>query len=225
MPSAITMSSGKLNVPNDPILPFLEGDGTGPDIWKASTVRVMDAAVSKASTGGKKKIVWFEVLAGEKAFNKTGNWLPDDTVTAFQDYLVGIKGPLTTPIGGGIRSLNVAASASSWTCTSACASPVRWFRACSQPGQEAGRLRHGHLPRERRGHLRRHRVEEARSTPEAQEDARLHRQGVHQGTSPRSASARARRRAMDYFAAAMTQNGQDQGPPAAHGRRHSASSR
>jgi isocitrate dehydrogenase len=106
MSNAITMTSSGLRVPDDPILPFIEGDGTGPDIWRAS-VRVLDAAVAKAY-GGKRKITWQEVLAGEKAFNKTGNWLPDATLDAFKKYLVGIKGPLTTPIGGGIRSLNVA---------------------------------------------------------------------------------------------------------------------
>ncbi|MBI1853406.1 MAG: NADP-dependent isocitrate dehydrogenase [Planctomycetes bacterium] len=106
MPNAITMSSSGLRVPDDPILPFIEGDGTGPDIWRAS-VRAFDAAVAKAY-GGKRKITWLEVLAGEKSFNKTGNWLPDATLDAFKKYLVGIKGPLTTPIGGGIRSLNVA---------------------------------------------------------------------------------------------------------------------
>ena len=95
-----------LDVPDQPILPFIEGDGTGPDIWRAA-VRVFDAAVEKAY-GGKKKIHWMEVLAGEKAFNQTGEWLPEDTLTAYREYLVGIKGPLTTPIGGGIRSLNVA---------------------------------------------------------------------------------------------------------------------
>ena len=95
-----------LNVPDNPILPFIRGDGTGPDIWAAS-VRVFDAAVEKAF-GGKKKIAWFEVFAGEAAKNKFDNWLPDDTVEAFKEYLVGIKGPLTTPVGGGIRSLNVA---------------------------------------------------------------------------------------------------------------------
>ena len=108
-------SDGKLRVPDQPIIPFIEGDGTGPDIWRAS-VRVLDAAVAKAY-GGKKKIHWFEVYAGEKSFNKfkTGEpngdakaWLPDDTLTAFREFLVGIKGPLTTPIGGGITSLNVA---------------------------------------------------------------------------------------------------------------------
>ncbi|MBX0327879.1 NADP-dependent isocitrate dehydrogenase [Oscillochloris sp. ZM17-4] len=102
----ITIDNGKLVVPDNPILPFVEGDGTGRDIWRAS-VRVFDAAVAKAY-GGKRKISWLEVLAGEKAFTATGNWLPDETVAAFNEYLVGIKGPLTTPIGGGIRSLNVA---------------------------------------------------------------------------------------------------------------------
>jgi isocitrate dehydrogenase len=102
----ITMQNGKLQVPDAPIIPFIEGDGTGPDIWAASVV-VFDAAVQKAY-GGKRRIEWKEVLAGEKSFNKTGNWLPDETLDAFRTYLVGIKGPLTTPVGGGIRSLNVA---------------------------------------------------------------------------------------------------------------------
>src|SRR5258705_7657343 len=102
----IIMRRGNLKVPDDPIIPFIEGDGTGPDIWRAS-VRVMDAAVEKAFSG-QKKIFWKEVLAGEKAFKQTGNWLPDETLEAFREYLVGIKGPLTTPVGGGIRSLNVA---------------------------------------------------------------------------------------------------------------------
>jgi isocitrate dehydrogenase len=100
------MQSGRLACPDNPIVPFIEGDGTGPDIWRAS-VAVFDAAVAKAY-GGKRKIQWKEVLAGEKAFNQTGNWLPDETLDAFRTYLVGIKGPLTTPVGGGIRSLNVA---------------------------------------------------------------------------------------------------------------------
>jgi isocitrate dehydrogenase len=129
MPSTITMSAGKLNVPNDPIIPFIEGDGTGPDIWRAS-VRVMDAAVQKASSG-KKKIHWHEVLAGEKAFNKTGNWLPDQTVEDFKKYLVGIKGPLTTPIGGGIRSLNVALR--QLLDLYVCLRPVRWFQGVPSP--------------------------------------------------------------------------------------------
>jgi isocitrate dehydrogenase len=102
----ITTQNNKLRVPDHPIIPFIEGDGTGPDIWRAS-VQVMDAAVTKAY-GGKKQIAWMEVLAGEKAFKQVNTWLPDATVEAFREYLVGIKGPLTTPIGGGIRSLNVA---------------------------------------------------------------------------------------------------------------------
>src|SRR5687768_4993128 len=103
----ITMSSsGTLEVPDRPIIPFIEGDGTGPDIWRAS-VRVLDAAVAK-EFGGKKQIAWTEVYAGEKAKNLFDTWLPDETLAAFKGYLVGIKGPLTTPVGGGIRSLNVA---------------------------------------------------------------------------------------------------------------------
>ena len=102
----VSIQNGVLQVPDNPVLPFIEGDGTGPDIWRAS-VRVFDAAVEKAY-GGKKKISWFEVYAGQTAFDKFQNWLPDDTVEAFKEYLVGIKGPLTTPVGKGIRSLNVA---------------------------------------------------------------------------------------------------------------------
>ena len=106
MATAITMSEAGLNVPNDPIIPFIIGDGTGPDIWRSS-VRVFDAAVEKAY-GGARKVEWKETLAGQKAFDETGNWLPDATLDDFRQYLVGIKGPLTTPVGGGIRSLNVA---------------------------------------------------------------------------------------------------------------------
>lgn len=103
---SITLAGGKLQVPDHPIIPFIEGDGTGPDIWAASK-RVFDAAVEKVYAG-KRKIAWYEVYAGEKAFNKFGEWLPQDTLTALSTYFVGIKGPLTTPVGGGIRSLNVA---------------------------------------------------------------------------------------------------------------------
>jgi len=127
--SAITMKDGKINVPNDPIIPFIEGDGTGPDIWRAS-VRVMDAAVKKAY-GGKKKIEWLEVLAGEKAFKTTGEWLPVATLDAYRKYLVGIKGPLTTPIGGGIRSLNVALRQE--LDLYVCLRPVRWFTGVPSP--------------------------------------------------------------------------------------------
>ncbi|MBX3402533.1 MAG: NADP-dependent isocitrate dehydrogenase [Phycisphaeraceae bacterium] len=134
MPSAIAMQSGKLDVPNDPIIPFIEGDGTGPDIWRAS-VRVFDAAVAKASNG-KKKIHWHEVLAGEKAFNKTGNWLPDQTIDDFKKYLVGIKGPLTTPVGGGIRSLNVALR--QMLDLYVCLRPVRWFQGVPSPVKKPG---------------------------------------------------------------------------------------
>jgi isocitrate dehydrogenase len=119
----------KLSVPDHPIVPFIEGDGTGRDIWRAS-VRVLDAAVEKAY-GGKKKIAWLEVLAGEKAFKQTNNWLPDETVEAFKKYLVGIKGPLTTPIGGGIRSLNVALR--QLLDLYVCLRPVRWFKGVPSP--------------------------------------------------------------------------------------------
>lgn len=125
----ITMSSNVLKVPNCPIIPFIEGDGIGPDIWRASK-RVLDAAVFKAYKGDK-KISWLEVLAGEKAFKQTGNWLPSETVSAFQDYLVGIKGPLTTPIGGGIRSLNVALRQQ--LDLYVCLRPVRWFEGVPSP--------------------------------------------------------------------------------------------
>jgi len=116
-------ADGKLNVPNDPIIPFIEGDGTGRDIWRSS-VRVLDAAVAKAY-GGEKKIHWWEVYAGEKAFLEYKTWLPDETVDGFRKYLVGIKGPLTTPIGGGIRSLNVALR--QMLDLYVCLRPVRWF--------------------------------------------------------------------------------------------------
>lgn len=127
---------GKLVVPNDPILPFIEGDGTGRDIWRAS-VRVFDAAVEKAY-GGEKKVAWYEVFAGEKAFNEHGSWLPGETVEAFRDYLVGIKGPLTTPIGGGIRSLNVALRQMLDLYT--CLRPVRWYQGVPSPVKTPGEV-------------------------------------------------------------------------------------
>ncbi len=125
----ITIQSGKLNVPDRPILPFIEGDGTGPDIWRASQ-RVFDAAVKKAYDG-KRSIAWFEVLAGQKAYDKLSTWLPDDTVEAFRHYLVGIKGPLTTPVGGGIRSLNVALR--QMLDLYVCLRPVRYFTGVPSP--------------------------------------------------------------------------------------------
>src|SRR5688572_5306911 len=125
----ISISAGKLNVPDRPVIPFIEGDGTGPDIWRAS-VRVFDAAVQKAY-GGKRKVAWMEVLAGQKSFDKLNTWLPDDTVAAFQHFLVGIKGPLTTPVGGGIRSLNVALR--QLLDLFVCLRPVRYFTGVPSP--------------------------------------------------------------------------------------------
>ena len=122
-------ADGSLNVPNNPIIPFIEGDGTGADIWAAS-VRVLDAAVAKAY-GGARKIEWFEIFAGEKAFNTFGEWMPVDTLTAIKDFKVAIKGPLTTPVGGGIRSLNVALRQE---CDLyACVRPVQWFEGVPSP--------------------------------------------------------------------------------------------
>ncbi|GDX46501.1 isocitrate dehydrogenase [NADP] [Bacteroidota bacterium] len=126
------MINGKLTVPNDPIIPFIEGDGTGEDIW-ASSVRVIDAAVQKAYNG-EKKIHWLEVLAGEKAFNLTGNWLPEETITDIDNYMVAIKGPLTTPVGGGIRSLNVALRQQ--LDLYACVRPVQYFTGVPSPVKE-----------------------------------------------------------------------------------------
>jgi isocitrate dehydrogenase len=125
----ITIVGGKLTVPENPILPFIRGDGTGADIWAAS-VRVFDAAVEKAY-GGKRKVAWFEVFAGETAFTKFNNWLPDDTVDAFKEFLVGIKGPLTTPVGGGIRSLNVALR--QMLDLYVCLRPVQYFTGVPSP--------------------------------------------------------------------------------------------
>jgi len=130
----ITITNGKLNVPDNPIIPFIEGDGTGRDIWRASQ-HVFDSAIAKAY-GGKKKINWKEVLAGEKSFNLTGNWLPDETLDAFREYLVGIKGPLTTPVGGGIRSLNVALR--QILDLYVCLRPVRWYEGVPSPVKKPG---------------------------------------------------------------------------------------
>ncbi|MEL7473804.1 MAG: isocitrate/isopropylmalate family dehydrogenase, partial [Planctomycetota bacterium] len=129
MPTPITKTNAGLNVPNDPIIPFIEGDGTGPDIWNAS-VKVFDAAVTKAY-GSDRKIHWHEVLAGQKAKDATGEWLPQSTLDDFRTYLVGIKGPLTTPTGGGIRSLNVALRQILDLYT--CLRPVRYFEGVPSP--------------------------------------------------------------------------------------------
>ncbi|MGA5691125.1 NADP-dependent isocitrate dehydrogenase [Cytobacillus pseudoceanisediminis] len=125
----ITVTNGVLNVPNNPIVPFIEGDGTGPDIWAAAS-RVLDASVEKAYKG-ERKLVWKEVLAGEKAFNQTGEWLPSETLDVINEYLIAIKGPLTTPIGGGIRSLNVALRQE--LDLFVCLRPVRWFEGVPSP--------------------------------------------------------------------------------------------
>ncbi|PKP36495.1 MAG: isocitrate dehydrogenase (NADP(+)) [Bacteroidetes bacterium HGW-Bacteroidetes-14] len=132
----ISIVAGKLHVPDQPVIPFIEGDGTGPDIWAAS-VRVIDAAVEKAYSG-KRKILWKEVLAGEKSFDKTGNWLPDETLDAFRKYTVGIKGPLTTPVGGGIRSLNVALRQQ--LDLYVCLRPVRWFDGVPSPVKDPSKV-------------------------------------------------------------------------------------
>ena len=125
----IEINNGRLSVPNQPIIPFIEGDGTGPDIWRASQ-RIFDAAV-RLAYGGKRRVVWFEVYAGEKANKSFGSWLPDDTLRAFQHYVIGIKGPLTTPVGGGFRSLNVALR--QLLDLYACVRPVRWFEGVPSP--------------------------------------------------------------------------------------------
>ena len=130
--SKITIENGKVNVPNDPIIPFIEGDGIGPDIW-ASAQRVLDSAVEKAYNGDR-KINWLEVYAGQKAFDKTNEWLPQATLDNIRDHLVAIKGPLTTPVGGGIRSLNVALRQK--LDLYACVRPVRWFTGVPSPVKE-----------------------------------------------------------------------------------------
>ncbi|QHS22991.1 NADP-dependent isocitrate dehydrogenase [Virgibacillus sp. MSP4-1] len=129
MSEKITVENGKMNVPNQPVIPFIEGDGTGPDIW-ASASRVLEAAVEKAYNG-EKKIEWKEVLAGQKAYDKTGEWLPDETLETIREYKIAIKGPLTTPIGGGIRSLNVALRQELDLFT--CLRPVRYFDGVPSP--------------------------------------------------------------------------------------------
>src|SRR5256886_1269755 len=129
MGTPISRNHAQVVVPDDPIIPFIEGDGTGRDIWRAS-VRVFDAAVQNAY-GGRRRVAWLEVLAGEKSFTKLNTWLPDETVDAFRKYYVGIKGPLTTPVGGGIRSLNVALR--QLLDLTVCLRPVRWFQGVPSP--------------------------------------------------------------------------------------------
>jgi isocitrate dehydrogenase len=132
MEQKITLQNNKLNVPDSPVIPFIEGDGIGKDIWSAAQ-SVIDQAVEK-SYGGKRRIIWKEVLAGEKSFKANGSWLPEETMNAFREYLIGIKGPLTTPVGGGIRSLNVALRQD--LDLYVCLRPVRWFQGVISPIKE-----------------------------------------------------------------------------------------
>ena len=178
----------KLTVPDHPVIPFIRGDGTGPDIWAAS-VRVFDAAVEKAY-GGKKKISWFEVFAGQSAKDKFDNWLPDDTVEAFREYLVGIKGPLTTPVGGGIRSLNVALAPDARSLR--LSAPGAVFPRRPLARETSGEGEHGDLPRKHGRHLRRHRM--GRRHAGVAKDSRFSREGISEGRSTRFVSAQKRRR-------------------------------
>ena len=130
----ISMENDSLHVPDSPVIPYIEGDGIGPDIWKAS-VNVFDNAVEKAYNGSR-KINWLEILAGEKAFNQTGEWLPQQTLDLISEHLIAIKGPLTTPVGGGIRSLNVALRQK--LDLYACVRPVRWFEGVPSPVKKPG---------------------------------------------------------------------------------------
>ncbi len=149
----ISIRDGKLTVPDHPVIPFIRGDGTGSDIWAASE-RVFDAAVQKAY-GGKKKISWFEVFAGEASKTKFDNWLPDDTIEAFKEYLVGIKGPLTTPVGGGIRSLNVALR--QMLDLYVCLRPVQYFKGVPSPVKAPEKVDMVIFREKHGGHLRRDR--------------------------------------------------------------------
>ena len=134
--SKIVMVDGALNVPNNPLIPFVEGDGIGPDIWRSSC-RILDSAVALAY-GDQRKISWMEVFAGQKAYDKFDEWLPEDTIRAFREFLVGIKGPLTTPVGGGIRSLNVALRQQ--LDLYVCQRPVRWFSGVPSPVKDPQRV-------------------------------------------------------------------------------------
>ena len=180
---------GALQVPDEPIIPFIEGDGTGVDIWPAATL-VLDAAAAKHGS----KIAWKEVLAGEKAFKETGDWLPDETVDAFREHLIGIKGPLTTPVGGGIRSLNVALR--QILDLYVCLRPVRWFAGVPSPVLPPREGRHGDLPGEHRGRLRRLRGPggHARGRPSSPPSSATRWAG-RSGTTRASASSRSPRSA------------------------------
>ncbi len=159
---AIQYADGKFQVPDHPIIPFIEGDGTGRDIWRASQ-RVFDAAVEKAY-GGKRSVKWFEIFAGEKAYRNFKTWLPDDSVNAARDLRVSIKGPLTTPVGGGIRSLKRGLAADSGSLRMRAAGQV--LPGCAQPGEAPGEAGYRDLPREHRRRLCRHRVQ-SRARPKS----------------------------------------------------------
>ncbi len=180
----IVFENGKLQVPDCPVIPFIIGDGTGPDIWNAS-VRVFDAAVEKAYSG-KRKIMWKEVLAGEKAFATTGNWLPDETLEAFKENLVGIKGPLTTPVGGGIRSLNVALR--QILDLYVCLRPVRWFQGVPSPVKRPDKV-NMHIFRENTEDIYAG-IEYMHGTPEATKmiDFLINEMGVTKIRFPKSSS-------------------------------------
>jgi len=180
----IKQVNGKLIVPDNPVIPFIEGDGTGPDIWKAS-VKVFDAAVEKAFNG-RKKVSWKEVLAGEKAFNRTGSWLPEETLKAFKELFVGIKGPLTTPVGEGMRSLNVALRQELDLYT--CYRPVRYFRGVPSPVKEPEKV-NMHIFRENTEDIYAG-IEYMYGTPEAEKLKRflVHELGVKKIRFPETSS-------------------------------------
>ena len=186
--AAISIAAGKLTVPNNPIIPFIEGDGTGADIWAAS-VRVLDAAVAKAYGGKRSRSTGWKCWPARRPTTSLGTWLPDETVQACRDYLVSIKGPLTTPVGGGIRSLNVALR--QMLDLYVCLRPVRWFKGVPSPVKRAGQGQHDHLPREHRGHLRRHRMGRRQRRKRRRCSTSCRRNSRR--CSARSASARRRR--------------------------------
>ena len=178
----IGYADGKYNVPDNPIIPFIEGDGTGRDIWKAS-LRVFNAAVEKAYKG-KRRVAWYEVFAGEKAKAKFDTWLPDDTVEAVREFRVAIKGPLTTPVGGGIRSLNVALrQILDLYC---CVRPVKYYKGVPSPGKASGAYERRHLSREHGRRLRRRRVGagNCRLRPPHRVPQQRHAEGRQEADSP-----------------------------------------
>ena len=191
-------ADGTVKTPPRPIIPFIEGDGTGRDIWRASVARVRRRRREGLRRQAEDRVV--RGLAGEKAFKQTNNWLPDETVEAFKHYLVGIKGPLTTPVGGGIRSLNVALR--QMLDLYVCLRPVRYFTGVPSPVQAPREGRHGDLPREHRGHLRRHRVGggERRRRRRSSSSCRRRWASRRSASRRRAASASSRSRARERSA-------------------------